>query len=361
MIELCLYCKRRIHLSDSLPYCGNCLRVRYDELKDEIEKKHAITRKRYDLPEQIPKEGISQCRICVNRCKPKDNEYGYCNIARGSNDRIQYLAGNRKGAILKWYYDALPTNCVANWVCAGCTSSGYPEYSYSPAPEYAYKNLAVFYEFCNFNCLFCQNWHYRLAKRHSRIITPFELASVVDEYTSCICFFGGDPTPQFVHSIATCIEIKKKINRPFRFCWETNGSINQEMLKIAADLAFDSGGCIKIDLKALNDNLHRALTGCSNSQTLRNIKFLSSYVEDRSGLPFLIISTLLVPGYIDEKEIDDITKFIASINKSIPFSLLGFYPQFFMNDIRPTTYEFAVRCAEIAAKAGLINIHIANL
>ena len=62
---------------------------------------------------------------------------------------------------LDWYYDVLPTNCVADWVCAGCTGAGYPDYAHCPGPEHGFKNLAVFFQACSFNSLFCQNWRFR--------------------------------------------------------------------------------------------------------------------------------------------------------------------------------------------------------
>jgi len=67
---------------------------------------------------------------------------------------------SREGKLL-WYHDPLPTNCVGDWVCAGGTGAGYPEYAYSSGPECGYKNLAVFFNACSFNCLYCQNWHFR--------------------------------------------------------------------------------------------------------------------------------------------------------------------------------------------------------
>lgn len=102
----------------------------------------------------------------------------------------------------------------------------------------------------------------------------------------------------------------------------------------------------------MGNNLHKALTGCSNQQTLRNIKFLASYVKYREELPFLVVSTLLVPGYIDEKEVFEVALFIASLDKNIAYSLLGFYPQFFMSDLKPTTRQFTNKCTEAAFKAG---------
>lgn len=193
-------------------------------------------------------------------------------------------------------------------------------------------------------------------------ISSIELAKAADERTSCICYFGGDPAPQFVHSIETCRIIKSLIpDRPFRFCWETNGSVNQDLLKIAADLAFESGGCIKIDFKAWNNNFHKALTGSDNYQTIKNIKFLASYINDRQEPPFLVVSTLLVPGYIDAEEISPIASFLASLNKNIPYSLIAFYPQFYMNDLTNTSRRLAMECMDSAKGAGLTNLKIGNM
>jgi len=51
---------------------------------------------------------------------------------------------------------------------------------------------------------------------------------------------------------------------------ETNGSMNLALLQEMLELSLCSGGCIKFDLKAWNDDLHRALTGASNIRTLEN-------------------------------------------------------------------------------------------
>ncbi len=174
---------------------------------------------------------------------------------------------------LSWYSDPLPTNCVADWVCPGGTGAGYPKYSRCPGPETGYKNLAVFFHACTFNCLYCQNWHFReeTLKPHT---TPLSrLVSDVDEGTSCICNFGGDPSAQLPFSLAASrkalAQRKKEI---LLICWETNGSMNERLLGEMVQLALDSGGCIKFDLKAWDENLPKALTGVTNRRTLENFK-----------------------------------------------------------------------------------------
>ncbi|MEE8618654.1 MAG: hypothetical protein V3S84_00830 [Dehalococcoidales bacterium] len=46
---------------------------------------------------------------------------------------------------------------MADWVCPAGTGAGYPDFAYRAGVEYGYKNLAVFYHACSFDCLFYQN------------------------------------------------------------------------------------------------------------------------------------------------------------------------------------------------------------
>ena len=99
----------------------------------------------------------------------------------------------------------------------------------------------------------------------------------------------------------------------------------------------------------------------SNKQTLINFKNLSTLVESRPEVPFLIASSLLIPGYIDIEEVDRISKFIAELNPSIPYRLLGFHPHHLMIDLPRTSKDHAMRCMKIAQKNGLKNISIGNI
>jgi pyruvate formate lyase activating enzyme len=91
-------------------------------------------------------------------------------------------------------------------------------------------------------------------------------------------------------------------------------------------IRFNECGCIKFDLKSWDESLHLTLTGVSNRRTVRNFKDLAESTSEGSEPPFLIASTLMVPGYIDTLEVGHIAEFIASINPEIPYSLLAFHP-----------------------------------
>lgn len=360
-LEKCKVCgKKPEYLSRELGVCLDCIRTRFDKAKPHIERAQRRVREEFKLPIKPPKDkGGIQCNICVNECKIGEGKVGYCGIRKNIKGKF-YDWG---GGALNFYYDNLPTNCVADFVCPAGTGCAYPKFAYTDGPEYGYKNLAVFYGACSFNCLFCQNWHYREHLVKPNIVTAEELASQVDEKTSCICYFGGDPTPQIHHAIqASKIAVKRKKGKILRICFETNGSMNPAILKQAADIALESGGCIKVDIKAWDEGLHKALTGITNKRTLENFEMLAkTYNKKRKEPPFLVASSLLIPGYIDKKEIGNIAKFIAKLDPNIPYSLLAFCPQFYMYDLPTTSKEQAYECRDAALAQGVKNVRIGNI
>jgi pyruvate formate lyase activating enzyme len=136
--------------------------------------------------------------------------------------------------------------------------------------------------------------------------------------------------------------------------------MSKSHLREMTDIAMESGGCIKIDLKAWNETLHIALTGVTNRQTLANFEWLAQRASTRAEPPLLIASTLMVPGYIDAREISLIAGFIAKFDPAIPYSLLGFHPDYRMTDLAPTSHEQAQECLDAARQAGLLRIRIGN-
>ena len=348
-------------LSETLPICLNCLRSGKETINPFIENAHRRSRKPFGLARTPPRghPGIP-CQVCINQCQIPEGEWGYCGL-RTQKDGVLQGVSSETGNV-SWYYDGLPTNCVADWVCPGGTGAGYPRFAYASDPEYGYKNLAVFYHGCSFDCLFCQNWTHRERVWDEKRVTPEELAKAVDDRTSCICYFGGDPTPQLPHSLLVSKRAIQRANgRIFRICWETNGSMNPDLLKEMAELSLTSGGCIKFDIKAWNDSLHRALCGVSNERTKKNFEWVAQWIKKRPEPPLLIASTLLVPGYIDEEEVQGISRWIASLDPDIPYALLAFYPHFFFKDLPVTPRDLAARCREVAEGEGVRRVRIGNL
>lgn len=348
-------------VSNCLKLCKGCIVDGGDGAEAIAAQAHASVRRRFNLPEIPPRSSPGRrCSLCQNACKMAPGEVGYCGIRRNESGRI--VGGGPKNGKLSWYYDPLPTNCVASWVCPAETGCGYPKYAFRRGPEWGFNNLAVFYHACSFNCLFCQNWHFRNLTFKKGTVTALELSRAVRPDTACICYFGGDPTPQMTHSIkASEIALRENDGRILRVCWETNGSMERSLLEAALRISLRSGGCIKFDLKAWDGRLHRALCGVGNVRTLENFHFAAGLCSARPEVPLVVASTLLVPGYIDEDEVGAIARFIASIDPDIPYSLLAFHPQFFMDDLPITSRRQAFACKERAEREGLRKVRIGNI
>jgi len=329
---------------------------------------HAEARRAFGLPARPPRdpEGVP-CGMCANDCRIRFDEKGFCGLVSNQQGRLVRMGGTPEKGVLEWYYDALPTNCVAWWLCPGCTGAGYPKYAHKPSAETGYANLAVFYGACSLDCLFCQNWHYRrMSQKSSPIMSAESLAEKADSRVPCICFFGGDPSVQMPHALKTSeIALRKAEieNRILRICWETNGNMRREFAEKAALLSFNSGGVVKFDLKAWDDNVYRGLCGVSNKATFENLEMIGSkYFKDRLEVPVLTASTLLVPGYVDVTEVENIAEFIAGIDSRIPYTLLAFHPHYKMNDLPATSRREAQACFKAATnhlgKVRIGNIHL---
>jgi len=312
----------------------------------ELETLRRQSRVEFGLPLEPPRSpGGVRCALCANECLIGEGERGFCGLRTVREGRLVHLAGTPARGLLHWYRDPLPTNCVADWVCEGSQHPGD-------------HNLAVFYASCTANCLFCQNWHFRnVSPGRGRKMSAAELAASATPRTFCVCYFGGDPASQMPHALAAS---RLLAERGVRVCWETNGTMHPKLLDRALAYSVETGGCIKFDLKAWDEQLHIALTGISNRRTLENFEHAARRACERPGSPLVVASTLLVPGYIEAGEVGRMAAFIASIDPHIPYALLAFAPNFYLSQL-PCTSSRQAREAEAAARqAGLTNVRLGN-
>ncbi|RLF04009.1 MAG: hypothetical protein DRJ60_07735 [Thermoprotei archaeon] len=84
------------------------------------------------------------------------------------------------------------------------------------------------------------------------------------------------------------------------------------------------------------------------------------FYHERPDPPILTATTLLVPGYVTADEVEKIAEFIASLNPEIPYSLLVFHPDHYMNDMPITPRKQVEECLN-AAKRHLKRIHVGNI
>ena len=363
--KTCKLCGARSRvISEVIGVCASCLREKPEEALKVAMESHRLSRERMGLPLEPPKNpaGIP-CGICDVACSIGPGEKGFCGLVENKDGKLVRLS-TAKAGFLEWYYDALPTNCVAAWFCPASTGLGYPKYSVSEGGEYGYKNLAVAYGACNLDCLFCQNWGVKgLANDLRYLVTPEDLVSKIDERVTCICFFGGDPSPQIAHALKVAklaLEKAEREKRVIRVCWETNGRIGRAALRDVIDVSLRSGGIIKVDVKAWTPSIYKALTGLDPGGLFDNLKFISEHIEEREEVPLLTASTLLVPGYVDEYEVRMIARYLSSLDRNIPYTLLAFHPDYLLHDLPPTSTRHAKEALKAAREEGLKRVNIGN-
>ena len=269
-----------------LGLCAACVRAHWPESRDQIADLHAASRRRFGLPQAPPRhpDGL-HCALCAHECRLRPGESGYCGVRSGEAE--SFRRDGRRRALVSWYHDPLPTNCVADWVCPGGTGAGFPQYARDQGPEVGYFNLAVFFESCNFNCLYCQNWTFkRRPPRSGQWSLVTDLAQAVTPSTSCLCFFGGDPIPQLPFALRSAQLIGlERPQQPVRICWETNGATHPGWLRAMARISSATGGCVKVDLKAWDPHIHEALCGFPNDRVLRNFELLAGFARARPDPP----------------------------------------------------------------------------
>jgi len=370
----CIFCNKTDKLiSEVLQVCRKCvLKGDWNEVKPHILNVHKQVRQLVELPAKPPKAERPniklKCNFCINECSLSENDVSYCglrNIPLRTSGQLPYPSKSK--GYIHGYIDPNPTNCCNSWFCPAGTSSGYPEYSAYEGPEYGTYSYAAFLYGCSFSCLFCQNSSHKLfSKRHLFDVETLANQIVKNENITCLCYFGGTPEPQLPFSINLAELILEKIEnqdkkRKFRICFEWNGSGRRDLVEKCMKLAIRTGGNIKFDLKNFNEKLNLAMCGVSNRRTLENFKYLAENFFGVRGqdMPELSGCTLMVPGYTNHEEVEQIAKFVSTINREIPYSLLVFHGDYQMRDLGITPRKQAEKCLS-RAKKYLENVHLGN-
>lgn len=331
----CQICNKESEfISDALKVCLSCIRKKPEEAKKITKNIHKKIREEFNLPGEPPKDKNGMhCKICANECKIGNGNIGYCGLRKNVNGKLVTNEG-----ILHTYYDPIPTNCCASWFCPESKQRGL--------------SLAVFPFGCTFDCVFCQNWEHKFIERGNHLTIEHLVRPAKD--ARCICYFGGTPEPQLPFLLRATHKILENVD--VNICWEWNGTGNPGLVRKAAEYSYKTNGTIKFDLKAFDSNLHMCLTGRPNKRTLNNFQMIA---EDFKKKDLLTATTLLVPGYIDKEEVEKIARFISNLDSDIPYSLLGFHPDFKMIDMPITTKKQAEECYQ-AAKKYLNRVNIGN-
>ncbi len=233
-------------------------------------------------------------------------------------------------------------NCtLCEWNCGVNRLEGEVGVCGAGMPEVAYCNLALVLQSysvtmlgCSFKCIYCNA--YRLSQYpgtgwfYRGYVAPSELASeAISRINSRegktmgvdkLSFTGGEPTIHLPYIKKVAEEARKKIPG-LGVGFATNGFASLTTLKEI--ISFCS--YVTFEIKAFNDDTHRAITGAPVEPVLRNAGYLIRDGRER----IRAIRTIVIPE-INDKEIKEIAEFIASIDPSVPFRIIPFRPNYLL-------------------------------
>jgi pyruvate formate lyase activating enzyme len=162
-----------------------------------------------------------------------------------------------------------------------------------------------------------------------------------------IFFSGGEPTVHLPY-IERVVAAAREIKPDTRVNYDTNGYMTEQSLERILNFTTS----ITFDIKAWDDEVHKALTGASLQPVLRNAETIGREAKSQ-----LWEYRIVVIPKINESDIQPITEFIAGIDPTLPVCFLAFRPNFALEHHMGAGRRLMDRCVETARKSGLENAY----
>jgi len=177
--------------------------------------------------------------------------------------------------------------------------------TYNPKTESA----SLYFIGCNFRCMCCY-WKQIYGRVKLNELKLAGMKDVIDLLLKVkpksVSILSGDPVPNPDYSRLPKV-LKEEIGCKVRLL--TNGYILPNL---------DGITHVSMSLKALDDDLHRKYTGKSNKNCLENLKLIH-----KKGIE-ISVSSILIPGLIEDDEIERISDFVSTIAADIPYRIIGY-------------------------------------
>ncbi len=175
---------------------------------------------------------------------------------------------------------------------------------------------------------------------------------IVDEAirTKCksIAYTYNEPTI-FIEYVKDIAVLAKK--KGLKNILVTNGFMTKECMNFVGKHI----DAMNIDLKGFSDEFYMKNCKAKLQPVLDTIK-----LAHKMGI-HIEITTLLIPGENDsKKELEEIAKFIASVDKNMPWHISRFFPMYKMLN-KEMTSEEKMREAEKIGKKYLKHVHLGNM
>jgi pyruvate-formate lyase-activating enzyme len=167
-----------------------------------------------------------------------------------------------------------------------------------------------------------------------------------------VAFTGGDVACRAEFYARVAEEIKRECSDLWVLL-ETNGyGLTPRNLEVLASGGVDS---FWLDIKAYREDVYKRLCGTTNKWILEAPKLIVD-------MGFVLeVLTLYIPGWVELDQIAKIAELVAEVDKSIPFTILAFFPEYKLRDVRPPNLYEMIAAYYVAKGKGLENVKLGNV
>jgi pyruvate formate lyase activating enzyme len=278
--------------------------------------------------------GKAACALCAHRCVIAPSKAGICGVRENRGGKLVTLV---YGEVIAAHVDPIEKK---------------PLYHFFPGS----KALSIATPGCNFHCAFCQNWEISQAPRRKDgglRGSSFAPGEIVREALAHDCrsisYTYTEPTIFFEYAYDTA-RLAREAGLANNFV--TNGYMTEEALRTIHPYL----DAANVDLKAFKDETYKKVCGARLEHVLETIvrmKELGVWVE---------VTTLVVPGLNDgAEELTAIARFIAGVDRDIPWHISRFHPDYEYTDAPATPVRTLRAAHEIGKREGLRYIYIGNI
>jgi len=278
--------------------------------------------------------GSVECYLCNHHCRIAAGEYGICGMRENRDGRLRTHA---YGELVTAHADPIEKK---------------PLYHFLPGTT----SLSVAGMGCNFKCSFCQNWQisqvsardgppvegYRMRPKDVvEIALGHRCSSVSYTYTEPTVFF------EYAYDISRLARLEGLAN-----IFVTNGFMTTEALALIGPFL----DAANVDLKSFREEFYAKLCRASLMPVLESIRFMK-----KLGI-WIEITTPVIPGVNDSiGELSNIARFIAEVDRNIPWHISRFHTDYRMTGVDATPLESLRGALSAGREAGLRHIYIGNV
>jgi pyruvate formate lyase activating enzyme len=265
------------------------------------------------------KSGRVACVLCPKECSIPIGQTGTCGVRKNIDGKLYALTHSKPIAI---HLDPIEKK---------------PLYHFYPGSQI----LSIGTLGCNLSCKFCQN--YDLSQEfdeddfnYIKEVTPEEIIGICKSKNyKFVAFTYNEPTIFFEYMFDVAVRCKEN---DIKTVVVSNGQIQRGPLNRIIELI----DAFNIDLKSFNPGFYKEICGGEIETTKTAIEVIAERGKH------LEVTFLLIEGLNDnEKEFNDMCKFLSGLSEKIVLHISRAFPQYEM-DFNPTPVELIYKFKKIA-------------